>query len=149
MTDSHGSGVPAQVRIRQAICNGKRLSAMILGNMLACSLAFWALERGRGGYSLLDSLYWGVVTAPTVGYGDVLPTVAATKLLTMWLILSSAAGVIVAGALLTAWLIEDPFEKEVLDDTDDTILMLTLLLDNAGIPVPGSVEEYHNSKENR
>ena len=108
-----------------------------------CSLAFWALERAHGGYSLLQAFYWGVVTAPTVGYGDILPTTAPTMVLTMWLIVSSVVATLVAGAILTAWLIADPFEAEVLDDHDDTLTLLGLICDHLGIDVPESVEEYH------
>lgn len=122
---------------------GRLLAALLVGNVVVCSVAFWALERGHGDYSLLQAVYWGVVTAPTVGYGDILPTTAATMLLTMWLIVSSVVATVVAGAVLTAWLVADPFEAEMVDDTDDLITMVAMLVEHAGLEVPESVEEHH------
>lgn len=61
---------------------------VIFGGMtatwLACSLLFMVLED----QNFLDSLYWGVTTAVTVGYGDLSPSSGAGKVIAIVLMLS-------------------------------------------------------------
>jgi voltage-gated potassium channel Kch len=49
-------------------------SALLVG-----TLAFHFLE----GWSMLDSLYFSVITLATVGYGDLVPTTPIAKIFTM------------------------------------------------------------------
>lgn len=51
---------------------------------LVCSLGFMAFE----GANLLDSLYWGITTAVTVGYGDLSPESGPGKFTAIFLMLS-------------------------------------------------------------
>ncbi|MCI4330614.1 MAG: potassium channel protein [Thermoplasmata archaeon] len=53
---------------------------IFLGVYVAAGVAFYLVEDGR--YTLFDSLYWSISTLGTVGYGDVVPTVSAAKVLT-------------------------------------------------------------------
>ncbi len=50
------------------------------------TVAYHLLE----GWSLLDSLYFSVVTLATVGYGDLTPTTVPAKLFTVGYILSGS-----------------------------------------------------------
>jgi hypothetical protein len=61
--------------------DASRLIFVVVGSWLAFALAFWLLEP----YSMLDCLYWSMTTISTVGYGDILPTLAVSKILTMGL----------------------------------------------------------------
>ena len=124
----------------------RHLAWFVAINFPVTILLFW-LTTSNG---LFDSLYWAVVTGSTTGFGDVLPLTIWAKLVTIWFIASSVLSFTLGFAVLTsrytAWQIENPFEKEVLDDTDDTLLLLGLICDHLGIAVPESVEEYHNKE---
>ncbi len=66
--------------------NGVRLTIGFFGAVVVAALLLRTLQ----GTSLLDAFYWGIVTVFTVGYGDVLPTTDATKVVTMLFIPVSA-----------------------------------------------------------
>src|SRR5687768_11334043 len=51
--------------------------------LLVGTLGFHLIE----GHSLVDSLYWTVVTLATIGYGDKVPQTTAGKIFTMFLVL--------------------------------------------------------------
>lgn len=53
-------------------------------SLLACSAIFSVIEN----HNWFDSLYWGVTTAVTVGYGDLSPNTVVGKVVTMYLMLS-------------------------------------------------------------
>ncbi|MCI4322839.1 MAG: NAD-binding protein [Thermoplasmata archaeon] len=51
---------------------------------VAAAVLFYVLQGG--GVSLFTSFYWAIVTLSTVGYGDVLPTTGAARLMTIVLL---------------------------------------------------------------
>ena len=64
--------------------------------LLAGGTAFYARAEG---WSVVDALYFSVVTLTTIGYGDLAPTSDATKLFT---VVYSLAGIGVIAAFVTS-----------------------------------------------
>lgn len=63
---------------------GKVLIVAVIGVLVVGTFVYSALER----WSLLDSLYFSVVTLATVGFGDLTPTTSLGKLFTVGYILT-------------------------------------------------------------
>ena len=57
-----------------------RALAMLAGALIALATVFYRVWEG---WSLLDSLYFSVVTIATVGYGDLAPKTALGKIFTI------------------------------------------------------------------
>lgn len=97
--------------------------------IIVSALLFW----GFTDYSLFDSFYWAIVTAFTVGYGDVLPVTLAAKVLTMFLIPTSALTYLFVGAHIVGDVLDDrnKFTDEEQDWQADA---LKALLDANQVP---------------
>ncbi len=65
-----------------------------LGTIISL-LSIWAGHKE--GWTLSDSLYFGFITALTVGYGDLRPTLGATKIIA---IIIGVVGLITSGILV-------------------------------------------------
>ena len=72
---------------------GKLILASVAGLLAVGTVAYAILE----GWSLLDSLYFSVVTLATVGYGDLHPTTDLAKVFTIGYILTGI-GIVAAFA---------------------------------------------------
>lgn len=75
---------------------------IILAMPLLLSLLIWILSLGfivgrREGWSSTDALYWSMVTATTLGYGDLVPEKKLSRLLA---VLISLSGVVFTGILV-------------------------------------------------
>ncbi|MCP3995629.1 MAG: two pore domain potassium channel family protein [bacterium] len=60
--------------------------ALVTGAMVVIATGTWFYSRVEG-WSAVDSLYFTVMTLTTVGYGDLSPTTAATRLFTVAFVL--------------------------------------------------------------
>lgn len=65
--------------------------------ILTASIFYWVVE----GWSLLDSVYFSVVTIATVGYGDFVPVTVPGKIFTMFYIFGGL-GIFVSAATALA-----------------------------------------------
>ena len=75
----------------------RRLLAVTLALIMTGSLFFWLIE----GWSLIDAIYFSVITLATVGYGDLVPTTVPGKIFTMVYVLCGV-GIFVATAAALA-----------------------------------------------
>ena len=85
LRDQHPHGTPSASRWRRdplkTLANTpSALLVTVIGTWLGFGLVFAALEPDVDWF---DGLYWSSVVKSTLGFGDVLPTWWATKLLTM------------------------------------------------------------------
>lgn len=73
-----------------------------------------------------DGMWWSIVTASTVGYGDISPAEIEGRLLAGWIILSGIATTALLTALLAGWILsarlEDHFGTPDLHDDFDHLI---------------------------
>lgn len=81
------------------------LVVIILGSG---TVFYWRVE----GWSVLDSLYFSVITLTTIGYGDLSPTTPASKIFTMCYILVGIGVLVVFVEKLARHAIEGRATKE-------------------------------------
>lgn len=60
--------------------------ALVTGALTVIAVGTWFYARQEG-WSVVDSLYFTVMTLTTVGYGDLHPTTPASKLFTVFFVL--------------------------------------------------------------
>ena len=100
---------------------------IILGNgiLLVATLVVYFMEKGLNPHitRYLDSLWWGVATITTVGFGDIVPVTTAGRIIGMALMYTGTTlFVTFTGLLVTRWLSEEvereltPLEKEILKE---------------------------------
>ena len=77
----------------------------------------YAVEEGRGGIgSFLDALWWAMATATTVGYGDVVPSTTAGRLIAMGLMVVGIGFLGVFLSDMAARLARAVAQEELMDD---------------------------------
>ena len=90
------------------------VAVLVLG---LCGLGFWWLEPTT--HSLADGLWLAFTTAATVGFGDVVPTTAASKIFSVFVVLLGYGVLsLVTAAIATNWVEteERRIEREILHD---------------------------------
>ncbi|HEX2254654.1 MAG TPA: ion channel [Thermoanaerobaculia bacterium] len=85
------------------------MAALTLLFALGAAGAFILIEPGE--HSLLDGLWWAVVTMTTVGYGDVYPETGGGRLVAMLLMLCGIGFVAVLTAAVAAHFVESDGES--------------------------------------
>jgi voltage-gated potassium channel len=92
------------IEIGRRVANSPKLLATVFGTTLAAASVMYSIAEDT---SLLDSVYWSLVTATTLGYGDLSPDSTFGKVLTSLLITFTVFVMIpTITANVAAWLIE-------------------------------------------
>ena len=86
--------------VRQGVREDKEFRALlvVMVTLLAgATIFYWRME----GWGIVDSIYFSVMTMSTIGYGDLVPTTALSKLFTIvFALLSIGVFVAVVGKLV-------------------------------------------------
>jgi len=93
------------------------LLLLALGVLGLCGLGFWWLEPTAHSYE--DGLWLAFTTAATVGYGDLVPTTAASRIFSVFVVLLGLGVLTLVTAAIAAQLVESEerrIEREILRD---------------------------------
>jgi voltage-gated potassium channel len=127
--------------IRKFAARGRNVFLLMVSDVFLSGMVYWALE-GKGP---VRSLWWSIVTASTVGYGDIYPTTTAGRAVAAFLIVSMVMLLLLAGAHLTAWLIPDVNEWTNAEQEEIKVQLRALeakmkaIMDHFNISVPEDV----------
>ena len=94
-----------------------RLTLLALVVFGACGAGFWWLEPRAANFG--DGLWLAFTTAATVGYGDIVPTTAASKIFSVFVVLLGYAVISLVTAAIAAMWVETQerrIEREILQD---------------------------------
>ena len=81
--------------------------------LAACGIHFFERDAQPEAFgSILDSMWWAVVTLTTVGYGDVFPTTAGGKVFTALVTLVGVGLIAIPSGLLASVLTEARVERQ-------------------------------------
>ncbi len=112
-------------RVRQAVADKpvRFIAGYIVFVIIFAGLLYSRLEAEA---SWVDGMWWAVVTASTVGYGDISPVEIEGRLLAGWVILSGIGTTAVLTGLLAGWVLSAKFEEHLgtpdLDDDFDHLI---------------------------
>ena len=138
---------PLRWTYRGLVCLANSPRTLVLayaGLILVCGTSYSAVESGK---SFGDGIWWAVVTASTVGYGDQFPTVWVTKVMAGLLI---SVMVLLVIPLITAHFASklivdnDAFHHEEQEELKENLRRVRTLLEELaareGVSVPGSAD---------
>ena len=84
--------------------------------LAACGIHFFEREAQPEAFgSILDSMWWSVVTLTTIGYGDVYPTTSGGRLFTALVALVGVGLIAIPSGLLASVLTEARVEREQIE----------------------------------
>ena len=78
----------------------RMVAVVALSLAVIAAIVEWAVDPGIG--SFRDSLWWAIVTVTTVGYGDVVPTSTAGRLVGALLMLAGVSAIPIATSLVVS-----------------------------------------------
>lgn len=107
------SGPPGRTTVLGTLLHHARqprhVVATILLNYVLCSGLFMLTERStEASPGPISSLWWGIVTGSTVGYGDYSPVTTPGRGVAAWFIVSTILLMLLLGAHFTAYCLPDP-----------------------------------------
>ncbi len=115
-------------RLTEALNEIRRelLALVILSLMLvylaACGIHYFEREVQPEDFgSILDSMWWAIVTLTTVGYGDVFPKTAGGKFFTAVVTLIGVGLVAIPSGLLASVLTEARVERQKTDESEENM----------------------------
>lgn len=93
--------------------------SLMLVYLSACGIHFFEREVQPEKFgSILDSMWWAVVTLTTVGYGDAFPVTAGGKVFTAFVTLIGVGLIAIPSGLLASALTEARVEREQLEESE-------------------------------
>ena len=88
--------------------------------LAACGIHFFERDAQPEAFgSILDSMWWSVVTLTTIGYGDVYPTTSGGRLFTALVALVGVGLIAIPSGLLASALTEARVEREHLEESEE------------------------------
>jgi voltage-gated potassium channel len=100
------------------IIRAVRMVAFVALSLAAiAALVEWAVDPGIG--SFRDSLWWAIVTVTTVGYGDVVPTSTAGRIVASVLMLAGVSAIPIATSLVVSVFISRLQSQQHAQDADE------------------------------
>ena len=118
-------------RASQSVANNpvRFIVGYIVGVIVVAGAVYSRLEAEA---SWIDGMWWAIVTASTVGYGDIAPVHVEGRILASWVILSGIGTTAVLTGLLAGWVLSAKFEDhfgtpDLHDDFDHMIGQLQAL----------------------
>lgn len=113
-------------RMIDALSGVKRelLALVILSSLLvylsACGIWFFEKDAQPEAFgSILDSMWWAIVSLTTIGYGDVYPVTPGGKIFTALVALVGVGLIAIPSGLLASVLTEARVEEELQDETEE------------------------------
>lgn len=96
------------------------LLSLMLVYLAACGTHFFERDVQPDKFgSILDSMWWAVVTLTTVGYGDVFPVTPGGKVFTAFVTLIGVGLIAIPSGLLASVLTQARVEREQLEESEE------------------------------
>ncbi|MCY3565646.1 MAG: ion transporter, partial [Gammaproteobacteria bacterium] len=115
-------------RLTEALNEIRRelLALVILSLMLvylaACGIHYFEREKQPEEFgTILDSMWWAIVTLTTVGYGDVYPITPGGKIFTALVTLVGVGLIAIPSGLLASVLTEARVERKIEEESEENV----------------------------